>query len=809
MPAFNISPENLAKLRLTAGMGMWSTHPIPDTPLGSITLSDGPMGITGGRVDERDVALLSPCGLALGASWDRALVRRVGKVIGEEALRTQVQALLAPNLNLMRSPMAGRAFELFGEDPIHIAELGAAWIDGVQSTGVGCVVKHLVCNDSETDRRTMNVVIDEATLREVYFWPFERAASRGVWGMLTAYNRVNGIYCAEQQQTIGQWLKGELGWDGLVMSDWFGTQNGVASFRAGLDLEMPGPARHMGEPLAKQLEASDEPRLDDASQRLARFVERVSSPSLYDAAPETQRQRTQTLEEAAAAGLVMLKNEGQLLPLSGMSRLAVIGPNALTPCFQGGTFARVALMPDLISPLASLRRRFAEDGVTIDYAQGVDSDYRIPPLTALPLFCDEHQPGLEVVYATASEGERYRECRNASSLIWFRDMPGVGDLLALDEEASVTVKTRFIASRSGLYRFWLGGTGAVSLTLNGETVGRFNGEALDGDIMGKLMQAASGTVDFPLSEGETLHLTFTMTFNRSIAHGIWFGCQPPQTVDLLAQAVECARCADSVVMVIGETADAGLESIDRDTTALPAHQVALIKAVCAVNPSTVVVLNVAHPVDTRCLEQAAAVIVAWYPGQEFGPALASVLAGDREPGGRLPVTFAREEQDYPVLNLKPDSEGNLYYREGRLTGYRHFAARERQPAWAFGFGLGYAAIRTGKTQLRTVGEDAVAVTLTLQNTANRDGKAVTQIYLRPADEPAARLAEFSAVIVPAMQSVDVEIPLGAMLFRRWNTLTQCWQVHGGRWTVEVGSASNQIDAVFTLSVAENGEVTVV
>lgn len=809
MPAFNISPDFQAKLRLTAGMGMWSTHPIPHSPLGSITLSDGPMGITGGRVDERDVALLSPCGLALGASWDRSLVSRVGRVIGEEALRTGVQALLAPNLNLMRSPMAGRAFELFGEDPVHIAELGGAWIQGVQSTGVGCVAKHLVCNDSETDRRTMNVVVDEATLREVYFWPFERVASQGVWGMLTAYNRLNGVYCAEQSQAVGQWLKGELGWDGLVMSDWFGTQNGIASFRAGLDLEMPGPARHMGEKLAEQLETCDNARLDDANQRLVRFVERVSSPPPYDTSPDAQRQRTQTLEDAAAAGFVMLKNEGNLLPLTAVSRIAVIGPNAQTPCFQGGTFARVALMPDLISPLAALRRRFAEDGITIDYAQGVDSDYRIPPLTALPLFCDVQQPGLEVIYATASEGERYREYRHASSLIWFRDMPGVGDLLALDEEASVTVKTRFMAARSGVYRFWLGGTGAISLALNGETVARFNGEALDGDIMGKLMQAASDTVDFRLQEGETLHLTFTMTLTRSIAHGMWFGAQPPQTEDLLAQAVDCARRADSVVMVIGETADAGLESIDRDTTALPAHQVALVNAVCAVNPRTVVVLNVAHPVDTRCLQQAAAVIVAWYPGQEFGPALASVLAGDREPGGRLPVTFASQERDYPVRNLKPDSAGNLYYDDRTLVGYRAFSANERLPAWAFGFGLGYADIHFTQTALRTNDKGLPTVMVSLRNASQRDGKAVVQLYLRSADDAAPRLADFNAVVVAAKQSLDIAIPLRDELFRRWNVQTQAWAIHGGRWTLDVGSASNQIDNSFTVVVAANGEISIV
>ena len=803
MHSFSIPPDREAKLRLTAGMGMWSTPPIPGTPLGAVTLSDGPMGITGGRVDERDIALLSPCGLALGASWDRTLVRRVGDVIGQEALRTGVQALLAPNLNLMRSPMAGRAFELFGEDPRHIANMGAAWIDGVQSRGVGCVVKHMVCNDSETDRRSMNVVVDEATLREVYFWPFEQAASRGVWGMLTAYNRVNGVHCAEQHQAISQWLKHDLGWDGLVMSDWFGTQNGIASFRAGLDLEMPGPARHMGEHLREALNEEDNPRLNDAVTRLTRFAERVSTPSSYDASPRAQRLRTDVLEEAAAAGFVMLKNEASLLPLQPASRLAVIGPNAQTPCFQGGTFARVALMPGLISPLDAIRQRFSEQEV--EYAQGVESDYRIPPLTALALTSDDNSPGLEVVYATPSRGECHREQRHASSLIWFRDMPGVGDLLALDEEATVTIRTRFIATHSGIHRFWLGGTGTVNLAINGNHVARFSGETLDGDIMGKLMQADSTTVEVPLVEDNTVNLTLTMSLSRSIAHGVWFGCQLPQTVDLLAEAVACAQRADQVVLVIGETADAGLESIDRHTTALPAHQVALIDAVCAVNPRTVVVLNVAHPVDTRCLACAAAVIVAWYPGQEFGPALASVLAGDREPGGRLPVTFARQESDYPVVNLTPDREGNLYYHECQQVGYRYFAARGCAPEWAFGFGLGYADITFAQTYLRHEGGLSVAVTL--QNTSAREGKAVVQVYLfSPSTGEIASslmLADFAAVTVAAQRSMTVEIPLTARLFQRWSVSQHQWVTQTGDWEVRVGSASNDIAAVFKVSVANN------
>ncbi|EPH0093258.1 glycoside hydrolase family 3 C-terminal domain-containing protein [Pluralibacter gergoviae] len=810
MTALSLSLNVEEKARLTAGLGMWSTHPIPGTQIGSVTLSDGPMGITGGRVDERDVALLSPCGLALGASWDSDLVSRVGEVIGQEAQRTGVQAVLAPNLNLMRSPLAGRAFELFGEDPRHIATLGAAWLAGVQRQGVGCVVKHLVCNDSETDRRGMNVEVDEATLREVYFWPFEVTARRGAWGMLTAYNRVNGTYCAQHQQAISGWLKQELAWDGLVMSDWFGTQNGLASFHAGLDLEMPGPARHMGEKLLPTLTGSQEEaeRLDDAAARLARFAERVSHSPRYDASAAAQRQRLNTLEEAAAAGFVLLKNAGGTLPLRPQKgqRVAVIGPNATAPCFQGGTFARVALMPGLVSPLEALRARFAAEGVSVSYAQGVESDYRIPPLHALPLRAADDRPGLDVTFLNARGETLAHEVRNASSLIWFRDMPGVGDMLGLEDRAEIVVRSRFVAPADGRYRFWIGGTGAVTLSINDSPAATFNGEALEGDIMGKLMQAPSNEVTLPLQAGETVSFAATMSIGKSIAHGIWFGCQPPQPLDLLQQALEQAREADSVVLVIGETSDAGLESVDRDATALPAHQVALIRAVCAENPRTTVVLNVAHPVDTDCLRDAAAIVVAWYPGQEFGPALAAVIAGDREPGGRLPVTFAHRLEDYSVRNLTPDTNGNLYYRERQQVGWRGFAAKGTAPAWALGSGMGYAEIALSQATL--VGEDAqnLRVNCCLENRSSRDGKAVVQLYLSGPGNDGAILAAFAACTVSASGRQPLSIALPADAMRRWQATNHCWATVYGDYQLRVGFASDNIIATLDFTLQPDGQV---
>jgi len=788
---------------LTAGQDMWSTHPLPALGLKSVRFSDGPMGLTGGRVDERDLALLTPCGLALAASWDAVRVRKVGQVVGDEALRLGIQGLLAPNLNLMRSPLAGRAFELFGEDPLLISQLGGAWAEGVQSRGVASVVKHLVCNDSETDRRNMNVEVDEQTLREVYFRPFEYTAKRGAWGMLTAYNSVNGVRCAELGQVIG-WLKKDLGWDGLVMSDWFGTHDGTASLRAGLDLEMPGPARHMGEALVGT--AAQGKQLVDAAERLQRLAARVASPASYDASSAAEAERRKVLEEAAAAGMVLLRNDG-LLPLhpGKEKRIAVIGPNAVQPCFQGGTFAKVALDPVTEMPVTSLAARFAE----VLYAEGVAAEYRIPPLT---LNCGgRREPlNLKVTFRDAEGRQVHEEVRHASSLIWFKHMPGVGDLLALEGTANVTACAVMQAQRSGVHRFFLGGTGEVRLSIDGQVHAGFDGVTLSGDIMGKLMQSPHTTVDVALEEGQQVSLEFSMNIGRSLAHGVWFGCRPPEPGNLLAQAVALARSVDSVVLMVGETADAGLESVDRDTTQLSAAQQTLIRSVCEVNPRTVVVLNVAHPVDTTCLRHAAAVLVAWYPGQGFGPALASVLAGDREPGGRLPVTFAERERDYPAWSLTPDAGGNLLYHERWWVGYRHFAANALKPAFPFGHGLGYAVIAPEVAQLSGEHVDALSVSLSLLNSSARPGKAVPQLYLHAPPEPrqAARysLEAFQALEVPAGGRAVANLVLEARSFSRWDCQAQRWRLRPGLYRLTLGASSTEGWLKLALHVDEKGQV---
>lgn len=797
------------KLALTAGAGMWVTTALPQAGIPAIRFADGPMGVTGGRVDERDVALLTPSGVAMGASWDPDLVRRIGELVGDEAIRVGVQAVLGPNLNLPRSPLAGRAFELFSEDPQLTALLGSQWIVGIQARGVAAVAKHVVCNDSETERRSMSSVVDERTLREVYLWPFEYAARQGVWAMLTAYNRLNGIRCAEHQQVLRDWLKDELVWDGLITSDWFGTQDGSSSLSAGLDLEMPGPPRQMGAALLPQVADGTISHgvLDDANARLRRLVERVTHPAAYADDSQAVADRLVLLEEAAAAGFVLLTNSNQLLPLhiNRPGSLAIIGPNATVPCYQGGTFAKVALCPEVPLPRDAVEQHFSAAGWEVAHAQGVLPNHRLPPLGCIdPRTCDG-LPGLDVAFfdsLTATQA-LHREVRNTSSLIWFKDMPGVGSLLDLPGQVRVEASTIFTAARSGVYRLCVGGTGTASLRVNDEQCLTYDGLAVSGDIMGKLMQGHYGHVERFFAAGETVTLTFTLRVGPSIAHGLWFGCLPPEDPNLLQRAIELAANVDTVVLMVGETADAGLESVDRETTLLPSEQIELIEQVCAANPRTVVVINAAHPIDTTCLEKAAAVLMVWYPGQQFGPALAKVLSGHLEPAGRLPVTFAQQEQDYPAWSLHPDAQGNVYYHERDAIGYRHFDITGTAPAYCFGHGLGYGRFRYSNVQ--TVGRnvDQLALQLSVSNDADRPSKETVQVYLKGPDQPV-RLAGFCNTSVGPGQASSLRIDIGRQPFQRW--CDTGWELMPGTYSLLVGRSVNDIRERATLVIKPGGEL---
>ncbi|WP_075791738.1 beta-glucosidase [Massilia putida] len=715
---------------LTAGASMWATAAIPHAGIPSLAMADGPMGVAGPRVDERDVSLLTPAPVALGASWDKELVRKIGRLVGGEAIRRKVDLMLAPNLNLARSPLAGRAFEYFSEDPLLCGVLGAAWIQGCQSVGTGAVAKHLVCNDSETARDSMNAVVDARTLREVYLQPFEMAAKAGCAGMLTAYNKVNGAWCAEAGQIVRDVAKAEWKFDGVFMSDWFGTHSTRGSLNGGLDLEMPSPARFLGAKSAAAVAEGqvDAARLRDAAERVAATARRFGAGK---GQPLPALEAGALLVEAAAAGFTLVRNEDAILPLdpARFPRIAVIGPNASAPCFQGGTFAKIAVRPDALLPIDALRARLGD--AIVDYEPGVDPQPRLPRMPARPArdLDDGCTRGMTLDYFDNADCEGsplLSETRDTNSLTWFHGVHAAG---ALQRAAATRASGVVTATADGPHRFYVGGTGALRLVVGDMEVFRRDEQLAPGDVMGRLKSGDADCVTVDLRAGQEVDVVVELRYTAARCQGLWYGVRGPDSNEaMMARAVAAARAADAVVLVVGETSDASVESRDRIDTRLPVEQLALIDRVCAANANTVIVTNVGHAFDTRWETQAKAVLHCWYPGEEFGRALAHVLAGDREPGGRMPVTIACTDTDYPALSLQPDVNGDLRYDEGTRIGYRGLAARGVAPRQAFGAGFGYTTFALSGAAVEPDGADGWTVTVTVRNTGTRTGAEVAQVY---------------------------------------------------------------------------------
>ncbi len=777
---------------LTAGAAMWSSVAIPEAGIPAFTMSDGPMGIASGKVDERDIARLSPCATALGASWDVELAARIGTLVGQEAVGRGIDMVLAPNINLARSPLAGRAFEYFSEDPLLTGVLGAAWIAGLQSTGTGSCAKHLVCNDSETARDSVNVQVDERTLREVYLLPFEFAARAGCAGMLAAYNRVNDSYCAEQHHVLTEVVKREWGYRGTIMSDWFGTHSTAPTLSAGLDLEMPGPARFLGAKVSAAVADGtlDAARVQDAAARVTATARRVTGAKTRPLAPEAI---SPLLVEAAAAGFVLLRNAGSLLPIApaGIGTLAVIGPNAAAPCFQGGTFAKISVRPDLPSPIEAIRTRFGPH-CTVSFEPGVDPAPRLPfmPVTPAHDIGDGCVRGMTIEYFDGPDCSGMpltRETRDANSLVWFA---GMHDQAPFAQGGSIRASGRFVAGRAGTYRFHLGATGASHMLVDGHKVVRTT-ECPPGDTMGVLKAGDSESAPVDLTEGQSVDVVVEFGFTGARVHGLWYGIRAPGSgEELLAAAVEAARKADTVLLIVGETSDSSVESKDRPDTRLAEGQLELIARVTAANPRTAIITNVGHAYDAAWERAAAAHLACWYPGEGFAEALAGVLAGDLEPGGRMPVTIARSEADYPGYALKPEADGKLNYSDATRIGYRGIIAAGNTALHTLGAGQGYAKFDWSEA---AVTDNGVAITVT--NISDRAGAEVVQVYR---DVPESTLIGFAKVRLAAGDSQQVAIALPRRRFMTWGDAG--WQLPPAPLRIRV--ARHAEDPGFALEVDE-------
>jgi beta-glucosidase len=789
------------KVRLLTGAGQWRTFAEPAIGLRAMVLSDGPAGVRGERWDERHTSVSLPSPTALAASWDERLVERLGALLAAEARRKDVDVLLAPGVNLHRSPLGGRNFEYFSEDPILTGRIGAAYVRGVQAGGVAATVKHYVANESETDRMTVDSRVDERTLRELYLAPFEhvwRAAAP--WAFMAAYNRVNGTTMTESP-LLAEPLKGEWGFDGVVMSDWTATRSTDEAGRAALDLTMPGPSAVWGDALVEAVRAGRVPEaaIDEKVRRLLRLAARVGALDGVAPAvaappePPAPEETAALLREASAAGTVLVRNEDGLLPLdrAEVRRVALIGPNAATARTQGGGSATVH--PDhVVSPLEGLVAALGPD-VEVVHAEGTRIRHGLDPLGLREVRDPvSGEPGVRVRYLAADGTPVHDEHRFSGRLGWLGE-PVLARTTTIEVEALLRVE------QAGTYAVGVAGVGPFRLEADGAVL-------VDEDIPpepGSDPFSAfldpperSTPLDLDPDREVTLRLRHTITPGAMLASltlGIAAAGLDPE--EELARAVEAAAGADVAIVVVGTTEAIESEGFDRRDLALPGAQDELVRRVAAANPRTAVVVNAGAPVLLPWRDEVAAVLLTWFGGQEFGAALAAVLLGDAEPRGRLPTTWPAREEDVPVLSTRP-VDGAIEYRERLDIGYRAWARADAGPAYPFGHGLGYTTwdYTSAHVAAPPSPEVPARVSIALRNTGPRHGHAVVQAYLsRPdsaVERPALWLAGFAVVAADAGEETHVALELPARAFAHWAG-EHGWVIEGGIFELRVGSSATE------------------
>lgn len=652
------------KAALCTGATPWQTVAVERLGLAPITVADGPHGVRLSKdltalISESHAATCFPVAVALAASWDRELLYEMGQALGVEAAALGVDVLLGPGMNMKRSPLCGRNFEYFSEDPFVSGEMAAALVQGIQSKGVGTSVKHFAVNNQETRRFTVNVSVDERTLHEIYLAGFEIAIQKGKpWTVMCAYNSVNGDFCAQNSYLLTDVLRERWGYEGFVVSDWGAVHDRVASLEAGLELEMPGPSPHRTQAIIDAVNhGSLAPAiLDRAVERLLNIILRAQeTPKGHMSFPIEAHHSL--ARRVAAESMVLLKNEGGLLPLSGEERLAVIGQAAQTPVFQGGGSSHIH-PTQVDNPLTFLKQR-AE--IQIEVGDGVNA--RV-------------------------------------------------DSVQIDAAVAV----------------------------------------------------ASG--------------------------------------------------ADVALLFMALPASVESEGYDRPHMRLTEQQEALIQAVARVNPRTVVVLNNGAALDMRAwIDDVAAVIEAWLPGQAGAGAVVDVLYGDVNPSGKLTETFPLKLSDTPAYVNFPGERDEVRYGEGIFVGYRGYETTERDVLFPFGYGMSYTTFEYSNLRVSAdafqLGEPLV-VTVDVSNTGTRAGKEVVQLYVRDLEaglpRPPQELKGFTKVSLAPNETKTVSFILEARAFSYYHTAYHEWIAEPGVFEIRVGASSEDIRLTEMVTLTEGSKL---
>ncbi len=783
------------KIELIGGVDSMFTHAEPAIGLPRFKMSDASVGV---RTWGPTTAYAG--GVALAATWDKDFARELGESLGKDARARNVNFLLGPGVNIARSPLNGRNFEYLSEDPFLNADMVVPYIEGVQSQGVIATVKHYALNDQEYNRHNVSSDVDERTMREIYLPAFEAAVTKGhVDSAMNSYNLINGVHATQNEFLNLKLLKGEWDFKGVLMSDWDATYDGVAAANNGLDLEMPSPRFMNAQTLLPAIKngAVKESTIDDKVLRLLRtelrygFTDRPQWDPAYSTYSVADRA---VALQGALESLTLLKNEGHILPLdpSKVKTIAIIGPDAF-PAVTGGGGSSEAHAFEPVSTLTGIANLLGPN-VHVLYTRG------LPEMT-------------DVFRRTQWDG-------GVSKAIYpSKDFTGTPETTTLREIAGWQPGRRGPAQN-------VPHTIRYTATFKAATAGRYvmlaetGGEPFSVQIDGKQWvmpphaegQAPQSTT-LNLTAGQTIHVVADY-LPRSAGERFSLGIIS-ETDLILPEVKQFASAADVVVVAVGFATATESEGLDR-TFDLPWGQDALVEAVAAANPHTVVTLTGGGGMGvTRWLDKVPALLHTWYPGQEGGTAVAEVLFGTHDPEGKLPVSFDRSWEDnpsakdyYPIKGAdtalhvteygKPPVDyviPHVKYEDKLMVGYRYWTTTGKHPLYPFGFGLSYTTFSFSKLSVPTAAASGatVPVSFDVTNTGSVAGAEVAQLYVSDpsakVQRPERELKGFEKVRLAPGETKHVTLNLDARSFSYWDEATHNWKIDPGKFVILVGDSS--------------------
>ncbi|KXH48263.1 Cel3c [Colletotrichum salicis] len=804
------------KVSLLAGSDFWHSTPLPQHNVPAIKCTDGPNGVRGSRFFNPVPALCIPCGSGLGATWNPELIEQAGQLLSKECDAKGAHVWLGPTVNIIRSPLNGRGFESFSEDPHLSGMLAAAIIRGVQSRGTLAALKHFVANDQETEKMSLDVRMSDRALREVYLLPFQIALrDSNPRVVMSSYNKIGGLHVSENPMILQDILRKEWGFDGLIMSDWYGTYSCEAALNAGVDIEMPGPSRYREkEALAAVFSGKVyQHTIDERARKVLQFVNDAASARVEK--EETMRDvpEHRTLNRRLAGeSIVLLKNFANLLPLSpeDCSEVAVIGPNAELSAACGGGSA--TLRPYYTSSVLKGIRDSLPPTAKIYHEPGVYGHILLPPFTEESVCDDEGRGGVTIELFNEPHTTKERTAFDRVTIpdttyqLMDYEHPKKGDTFFM------SMRAQFVPEHSGTYEFGLATYGTGDLFINDELVIDNSTEQTPGGMFfGKGSAEKRTTYEMTARKRYCLRVEAGSAATSKVKGGSLLaipggacrlgGCRKIDPVEGIQRAVELSKRCKYTFVVAGLNADLEKEGKDRDTMNMPPQVDNLIAAVLEAQPNTIVITQAGNPIEMSWRHGASTMLHSWYGGNEAGNAVADVVFGRINPSGKLPMTFPARLEDNPAYLGFGSDNGTVYYSEDVFVGYRWYEARKMEVAFPFGHGMSYTTFRISEMQVLPS-----RVHFSIENTGRMAGAEVVRLYISYSTgipksrfaRPVRSLVGFEKVFLEPGERKNISISIDRYSTAVWDEKRSSWCCEKGRYTASVVGGGAAFDGSFEL-----------